>query len=47
MRNVAAAAEEALGADLFQILTENAADTVFSPASRAAAGTLTRESRRG
>ena len=33
MRNVAAAAEEALGADLFQILTENAADTVFSPAS--------------
>ena len=33
MRNVAAAAEEALGADLFQILTENAAETVFSPAS--------------
>jgi serpin B len=33
VRNVAAAAEEALGADLFQILTENAADTVFSPAS--------------
>lgn len=37
MRNVAAAAEEALGADLFQILTENAADTVFSPASVASA----------
>jgi len=33
VRNVAVAAEEALGADLFQILTENAADTVFSPAS--------------
>jgi serpin B len=37
VRNVAAAAEEALGADLFQILTENAADTVFSPASVASA----------
>ena len=37
MRNVAVAAEEALGADLFQILTENAADTVFSPASVASA----------
>ena len=37
MRNVSAAAEEALGADLFQILTEDAADTVFSPASVAGA----------
>jgi serpin B len=37
VRNVPAAAEEALGADLFQILTENAADTVFSPASVAGA----------
>jgi len=37
VRNVPAAAEETLGADLFQILTENAADTVFSPASVAGA----------
>jgi serpin B len=37
VRNVAVAAEEALGADLFQILTENVADTVFSPASVASA----------
>ena len=37
MRNESAAAEEALGADLFQILTEDAADTVFSPASVAGA----------
>jgi serpin B len=33
VRNVPAAADAALGADLFQILTEDAADTVFSPAS--------------
>jgi serine protease inhibitor len=37
VRNVSAATEEALGADLFQILTEDAADTVFSPASVASA----------
>ena len=37
MRNVPAAADAALGADLFQILTEDAADTVFSPASVASA----------
>ncbi|HEX5294405.1 MAG TPA: serpin family protein [Streptosporangiaceae bacterium] len=37
MRNVSAAADAALGADLFQILTEDAADTVFSPASVASA----------
>ena len=37
MRNVPAAADAALGADLFQILTEDATDTVFSPASVASA----------
>ena len=37
MRNVPAAADAALGADLYQILTEDAADTVFSPASVASA----------
>jgi serpin B len=37
VRNVPAAADAALGADLFQILTEDAADTVFSPASVAGA----------
>jgi serpin B len=37
VRNVPAAADAALGADLFQILTEDAADTVFSPASVASA----------
>jgi serpin B len=37
VRNVPAAADVALGADLFQILTEDAADTVFSPASVAGA----------
>ncbi|HEY0998575.1 MAG TPA: serpin family protein [Streptosporangiaceae bacterium] len=37
MRNVPATADAALGADLFQILTEDAADTVFSPASVASA----------
>jgi len=37
MRNVPAAADAALGADLFKILTEDAADTVFSPASVASA----------
>lgn len=37
MRNVPVAADAALGADLFQILTEDAADTVFSPASVAGA----------
>jgi serpin B len=37
VRNVPAAADAALGADLFQILTEDAADTVFSPASMAGA----------
>ena len=37
MRNVPVAADAALGADLFQILTEDAADTVFSPASVASA----------
>jgi serpin B len=37
VRNVPAAADAALGADLFQILTEDATDTVFSPASVASA----------
>jgi serine protease inhibitor len=37
VRNVPAAADAALGADLYQILTEHAADTVFSPASVASA----------
>jgi serpin B len=37
VRNVPAAADAALGADLYQILTEDAADTVFSPASVASA----------
>jgi serpin B len=37
VRNVPAAADAALGADLFQILAEDAADTVFSPASVASA----------
>ena len=37
MRDVPAAADAALGADLYQILTEDAADTVFSPASVASA----------
>ncbi|MGH3179012.1 MAG: serpin family protein [Streptosporangiaceae bacterium] len=37
MRNVPAAADAALGADLYQILTEDTADTVFSPASVASA----------
>jgi len=37
VRNVSAAADAALGADLYQILTEDAADTVFSPASVASA----------
>ena len=37
MQNVPAAADAALGADLYQILTEDAADTVFSPASVASA----------
>jgi serine protease inhibitor len=37
VRNVPAAADAALGADLYQILTEDAADTVFSPASVAGA----------
>jgi len=37
VRNVSAAADASLGADLFQILTEDAADTVFSPASVASA----------
>jgi serpin B len=37
VRNVPAAADAALGADLFPILTEDAADTVFSPASVASA----------
>ncbi len=37
MRNVPAAADAALGADLYQIVTEDAADTVFSPASVASA----------
>jgi serpin B len=37
VRNVPAAADAALGADLFQILAEDAADTVFSPANVASA----------
>jgi Serpin (serine protease inhibitor) len=37
VRNVPAAADAALAADLFQILTEDAVDTVFSPASVASA----------
>jgi len=37
VRNVPVAADAALGADLFQILTEDTADTVFSPASVAGA----------
>jgi len=37
VRDVPAAADAALGADLYQILTEDAADTVFSPASVASA----------
>jgi serpin B len=37
VRNVPATADAALGADLFQILTEDATDTVFSPASVASA----------
>jgi len=37
VRNVPAAADAALGADLYQIVTEDAADTVFSPASVASA----------
>jgi serpin B len=37
VRNVPAAADAALGADLYQILAEDAADTVFSPASVASA----------
>ena len=33
----AAAADAAFGADMYQLLTEDAADTVFSPASVASA----------
>ena len=33
----AAAADTAFGADMYQVLAEDAADTVFSPASMAAA----------
>ena len=42
-----AEADAALGVDLYGVLGADAEDLVFSPASRAAAGTLTRESRRG
>ena len=47
MRNVPAAADAALGADLYQILTEDAADTVFSPASVASALRIARCGARG